>query len=194
MSIFPLITTERLILRDFIEAGAVAVFEMFSDDRVTEFYDVGSFSSIEQANKLVSANMRRNAAQDGSCLRWAICLSDNSMTTIGSCGFHSTNKEFQSIEIGYELHPDYWGKGYAFEAISEMLRFCFAQNVPFHVNRVSATTNLDSLRSIALLRRLSFSEEGVLRQYGYWKNEFHDVRLFSFLREEWLENAKIQAI
>jgi ribosomal-protein-alanine N-acetyltransferase len=185
LSTFPQITTERLILRDFKETDAQAVYEIFSDNRVTEFYDIDTLSCVDQAKRIVTSNIRRNAVQDGSGLRWAICLSSNPNAVIGSCGFHSTNREFQSFEIGYELHPDYWSHGYAFEAITGMLRFCFAHHVPFPVNRVSATTDMESHRSIALLQRLGFSEEGVLRQYGFWKNEFHDVRLFSLLREEW---------
>lgn len=190
MNTFPDITTERLILRDFNVSDVDAFFEMFSDDRVTEFYDLDTFTCVEQAIVFVETHRRRNAARDGSSLRWVICLADAPEHAIGSCGFHSTNKDFQSIEIGYELHPDYWGKGYAFEALSQMLHVCFSQHVPFHVNRVSATTDLDSQKSIALLRKLGFSEEGVLRQYGFWKDAFHDVRLFSFLREEWEVGAK----
>ncbi|WP_079436731.1 GNAT family N-acetyltransferase [Zoogloea sp. LCSB751] len=190
MNNFPTITTPRLILRDFNETDAAAIFELFSDDRVTEFYDFGTFSNVEQANKLIAANIRRNAVQDGSSLRWAICLADTPERVIGSCGFHSTNRNFHSIEIGYDLRPDHWGNGYAFEAVSQMLSFCFSSHIPFHVNRVSATTDLDSRKSIALLKRIGFSEEGVLRQYGFWKNQFHDVRLFSFLREEWEKNER----
>jgi ribosomal-protein-alanine N-acetyltransferase len=145
---------------------------------------------VEQANNLVAENIRRNALQDGSSLRWVICLADASEKAIGSCGFHSTNKKFHSIEIGYELHPNYWGKGYAFEAISGMIDFSFTHHLPFHVNRIAATTDLESHKSIALLRRLGFSEEGILRQYGFWKNRFHDVRMFSLLREEWEAGAK----
>jgi len=189
MNTLPDITTERLILRDFNVADVDAFFEMFSDDRVTEFYDIDTFSCVEQAIVFVETHIRRNAAQDGSSLRWVICLADAPEQAIGSCGFHSTNKDFHSIEIGYELHPDHWGKGYAFEALSRMLSFCFLNDVPFHVNRVSATTDLGSQKSIALLRKLGFSEEGVLRQYGFWKDAFHDVRMFSFLRDEWEASA-----
>ena len=190
MNTFPNITTERLVLRDFNVADVDALFEIFSDDRVTAFYDLDTFTCVEQAIVFVETHRRRNAAQDGSSLRWVICLADAPEQAIGSCGFHSTSKEFHSIEIGYELHPDHWGKGYAFEALSKMLSFCFLNDVPFHVNRVSATTDLGSQKSIALLRRLGFSEEGVLRQYGFWKDAFHDVRVFSLLREEWEASAK----
>lgn len=185
MQAFPALTSPRITLRDFRESDADAFFAMFSDDRVTEFYDCNTFTNVEQAQELVAANMRRNAAQDGAGLRWVICLADSPERAIGSCGVHAINKNFHSMEIGYDLHPMVWGYEYAFEAVSTMLGFCFSSHIPIHVNRVSATTDLDSHKSIALLRRLGFSEEGVLRQYGYWKNRFNDVRLFSLLREDW---------
>ena len=185
MSPFPALTSQRLILRDFHEADANAFFAMSSDDRVTEFYDCNTFSNVEQAKDLVAANIRRNAAQEGTGLRWVICLADSPECAIGSCGVHSINKNFHSIEIGYDLHPEFWGNGYAFEAVSKVLGFCFSSHTPIHINRVSATTDLESHKSIALLRRLGFSEEGILRQYGFWKDRFNDVRLFSLLREEW---------
>ena len=119
-----------------------------------------------------------------SALRWAICRREDLGTLIGSCGFHCSNPGSHSLEIGYELHPDHWGKGYAHEALQAMLRHCFSHDLPFRINRVAATTYLDSERSIRLLQRLGFVEEGGLRQYGFWKGQFHDVRLFSLLRQQ----------
>jgi [ribosomal protein S5]-alanine N-acetyltransferase len=191
MSTFPQISTERLILRDFKESDADALYEIFSNDQVIEFYDEDKFSNIDQAIELIAAYKRRNEAQDGRGLRWAICSANAPERVIGSCGFHATHKAFQSMEIGYELHPDHWNKGYAFEAVSQMLNICFTHHIPFRINRVTARTDLDSHRSIALLRKLGFSEEGVLRQYGFWKSEFHDVRMFSLLRKEWEASEKL---
>lgn len=65
-----------------------------------------------------------------------------------------------------------------------MLDYCFVNDLPFLINRVAATTDLDSQRSINLLKRLGFSEEGVLRQYGFWKGKPQDVRMFSLLRSD----------
>ncbi|WP_197026509.1 GNAT family N-acetyltransferase [Hylemonella gracilis] len=185
MSKFPFLTTDRLTLRNFVESDVPAVYAIFSEESVAEFYDIDAFSSLDQAKSMVASRMRRNEKQDGTWFRWAICLSTNPEVVIGSCGFHSTNEDFHSIQIGYELHPQYWGKGIAFEAVSTMLKFCFESHFPFHVNWVAATTDLDSQRSIKLLRRLGFSEEGILRQFGFWKDKFQDVRLFSLLRTEW---------
>jgi ribosomal-protein-alanine N-acetyltransferase len=182
---FPAIVTERLFLRDFRESDIPAVFEIFSDDRVTEFYDIFTMTDISQAEKTVQNILRFNARDHERALRWAIALRDDPSTVIGSCGYHTTNKHFRSIEIGYELHPRQWGRGYACEAVSAMIAFCFDNNFPFPLNRIAAATNLDSTRSISLLKRLGFTEEGILREWGYWKNAFQDVRMFSLLRRDY---------
>jgi [ribosomal protein S5]-alanine N-acetyltransferase len=185
MNEFPTIVTERLLLRKFASSDANAVYEIFSNNNVTEFYDLDSFTSLDQATNFV--NTRISLSEEGGKrgFRWAICLKPEPNTVIGSCGFHAVNKSFSSIEIGYELNESYWGENLAFEAVDAMLNYCFTENFPFPINRISASTNLDSTRSIKLLSKLGFKEEGILRQYGYWKNQFHDVRLFSLLRSEW---------
>jgi ribosomal-protein-alanine N-acetyltransferase len=73
----------------------------------------------------------------------------------------------------------------AYDALSAMVCFCMARDFSFAVNRVAATTDLDSQRSIALLKRLGFVEEGVLRQFVFWKGAFQDVRMFALLRSQW---------
>jgi ribosomal-protein-alanine N-acetyltransferase len=40
-------------------------------------------------------------------------------------------------------------------------------------------------RSARVLEKVGFEEEGVLRQRGFWKGEYRDLRLFSLLREDW---------
>lgn len=182
---FPTLVTERLLLRKFVSSDANAVYEIFSNDKVTEFYDLETFTNPDQATNFVTT--RISLCEEGvkRAFRWAICLKSEPHIVIGSCGFHSVNKAFSSIEIGYELNESYWGRNLAFEAVDAMLDYCFTENFPFPINRVTASTNLDSTRSIKLLSKLRFTEEGILRQYGYWKNKFHDVRLFSILRSEW---------
>jgi [ribosomal protein S5]-alanine N-acetyltransferase len=182
---FPVIHTDRLILRNFLAADLASVYEIFSHPAVTEFYDLATFTHRDQAAKLVNANIASNQECGARAFRWAICLRSEPNTMIGSCGFHTVNKSFFSFEIGYELNHTYWRKQFAYEAVQAMIDFCFRNNFPFPVNRISATTNLESDRSIRLLSKLGFKEEGVLRQYGFWKNQFHDLRLFSVLRKEW---------
>jgi [ribosomal protein S5]-alanine N-acetyltransferase len=185
MNEFPTIVTERLLLREFATSDANAVYKIFSNDNVTEFYDLDSFTSLGQATNFVCTRISLSEEAGKRAFRWAICMKSAPDIVIGSCGFHAVNKSFSSMEIGYELNQSYWGKNLAFEAVDAMLNYCFTKNFPFPINRISASTNLDSIRSIKLLSKLGFTEEGILRQYGFWKNKFHDVRLFSILHSEW---------
>lgn len=189
MNEFPVISTNRLLLRNFLVSDANSVYEVFSDDSVTEFYDLDSFTKYEQAVDFVNSRIDLNKESGKRAFRWAICIKLEPNIVIGSCGFHSVNKSFSSIEIGYELNKAYWGKNIAYEAVVAMLSYCFKNEFPFPINRVSATTNLESVKSIKLLNKLGFTEEGILREYGYWKNKFHDLRLFSLLYSEWKSNA-----
>jgi len=189
MNEFPAISTDRLILRNFLVSDVSSIYEIFSNDSVTEFYDLETFTKLEQAESFMNSRISLNEEFGKRAFRWAICLKSDPNIVIGSCGFHSVNKSFSSIEIGYELNKAYWGKNIAYEAVESMLNYCFMENFPFPINRISATTNLESIKSIKLLSKLGFTEEGVLRQYGYWKNKFHDLRLFSLLKCEWKTKA-----
>ena len=189
MNEFPTISTDRLILRNFHISDASSIYDIFSNNSVTEFYDLDTFTKIEQAENFVNSRISLNEEFGKRAFRWAICMKSEPNVVIGSCGFHSVNKSFFSIEIGYELNEAYWGKNIAYEAVTAMLNYCIINNFPFAINRISATTNLESIKSIKLLTKLGFVQEGVLREYGYWKNKFHDVRLFSLLKNEWKSRA-----
>lgn len=187
MEKFPIITTERLYLREIRETDIDSVFGMFSREEVAEHYDCYPFKEKSQAERWVYGNIDANKKREIDSFRWAISLLDNPDVFIGSCGFHNVNSQFFSFEVGYDLHPDYWGKGIMKEALSSILSFCFTNDFPMAVNRVSAMTDLDSPRSISVLTGLGFKEEGVLKEYGFWKDKFHDVRLFSISRKNWNE-------
>lgn len=188
MESFPVIKTNRLVLRNIVEADAPSVYDIFSRQEVTEHYDCYPFSEHSQANGWVNWQIDSYKKNGNRGFRWAITLIDNPERFIGSCGFHSVNENFKSFDVGYELHPEFWGNGYATEALEGIIRYCFENNFPFKVNRIAATTDVVSPKSISVLNKLGFEEEGVLREYGYWKEKFHDVRLFSMLRKDWALN------
>jgi ribosomal-protein-alanine N-acetyltransferase len=184
---FPFIKTERLVLREITEADTQRIFEIFSDDRVTEFYDCDSYTNIEQARSRINWVLGLYKDEGKTGFRWSITLAENPSRLIGTCGYHYAHQVNKSFEIGYDLDPEHWGKGLMTEAVSAMIGYCYRNDFPFDVNRIRATTNLDSDRSISVLKNLGFMEEGILREAGFWKNRFHDLRLFSLLRREWVD-------
>lgn len=192
MQNFPTIKTERLLLREIRKSDTSAILDIFSRDEVTEHYDCYPFADESQASNWVNWNI--SAYEEKGCkgFRWAISLLDRPEQLVGSCGIHSVNQNFYSLEVGYELHPSFWGKGFATEAVAAVINHCFSHDFPVRINRVSATTDIVSPQSVSVLSKLGFKEEGVLREYGFWKDKFHDVRLYSLLRREWALNKALK--
>ena len=89
--------------------------------------------------------------------------------------------------LGYDLLPEFWGKGYASEAVHAICLAAFAGQLscgPLH--RIQADTVPGNTASETLLLKLGFKNEGLRRECGYWKNRFHDLRCFGLLRSEFI--------
>lgn len=188
LSQFPFLTTRRLLLREFRQSDAQAVFDIFSQDELTRHHNQSTMRALEEAETLVSA--RINVFIEGAGIRWAIVLRHQKDRVIGSCGFYNLNKMNSSVEIGYDLHPAYWRQHIMSEALRAAIDFGFSEAGWFPLNRVEALTYLENEASAGLLLKLGFQEEGIRREYGFRRGKFHDLRCFSLLRREWIHRRE----
>lgn len=183
VSEFPVLQTERLALRAFRRSDARAVFDIFSQPVVTKYHNVEIMQSLEQAEKLVE--VRASVFERGLGVRWGIVLREQEDRVIGSCGYYNLNKAHHSVEIGYDLHPAHWRQGIMTEVLTAVIDYGYSEKFPFWLNRIEALTYVEHGASAGLLKKLGFQEEGIRREYGYWKGQFHDLRGFSLLRRDW---------
>jgi [ribosomal protein S5]-alanine N-acetyltransferase len=174
---FPAIETDRLQLRELLDDDAPALFEVFRDEEVTRYYDIDAMVAVASAAVFI-ANMRQRYGS-GMGIRWAL-ESKSERTLIGTIGFNSINQSAHRGMIGYELARKDWGRGLATEAVRAIVRFGHEQ---MGLNRIEAVVMLDNHASVRVLQKAGFSEEGVLRAFGYWKGSYHDLRMFSVLRD-----------
>ena len=184
MNEFPTLQTERLYLREFQPMDSRAVFDSFSQEKVTKYINRGPMQTIQEAEKLVE--IRTSLFTRGIGIRWAIAPIDAPEKFIGSCGCYKLDPSNRSMEIGYDLHPDYWRQGIMTEALTTILGFAYSDAFFFHINRIQALTYVDHAASIGLLKKLGFKEEGIRREAGFWENQYHDLKSFSLLRCDWV--------
>ena len=108
--------TERLILRPYTMEDFTALHAIFSDPDTMRYYP--SPFSEEKTRQWIRRNLRRYE-EDGFGL-WAVVLKETGQL-IGDCGITLQPIHGKMLpEIGYHLHKDFQGKGYATEAA----RFC----------------------------------------------------------------------
>jgi ribosomal-protein-alanine N-acetyltransferase len=182
---FPKLSTNRLILDELRPEDSESLYRHFENKEVVKYYDLEAFTNIDQALSLIQLFIKRFNENLG--IRWAIKLKSNG-EFVGTCGFNSWNPKMKSSVIGYDISRNYWGNGYATEALREIIKFGFSGYLPCGtLNRIQGDTVPGNVASEAVLKKLGFKEEGLLRESGYWKGHFHDLKCFALIKSEYNE-------
>ena len=183
---FPEFETQRLRLTMLTVDDASDLFTLFSDESVVKYYDLEAFNDVSQAENLIQ--FFNNRFNENSGMRWAIRLKDDDCF-IGTCGFNSWSIKMKNAVIGYDLLPKCWGKGYVTEAVNEIVSAAFLDKLPCGtLNRIQADTGPGNAASESVLLKLGFKEEGLRRQSGYWKNQFHELKCYGLIKSDYIEN------
>lgn len=170
----PVLETERLFLRSSELSDAADTFEFISDPEVTKYTFWRVHHSIADSEELLAWLMTENFAS------WSI-VHKVDKKVIGVCFLHSFNFHHRRAEMAFNLSRRYWRQGYATEAVHEMIRFAFKR---WGLNRIEGSCMLDNIASARLMEKLGMKYEGILRQHSYAKDRFHDLKLYSILRNE----------
>ena len=173
---FPIFETDRLQLIELNPAHAIHLFNQFSREDVTRYYGMDPLETLAQAEKMV-ANMIAGFAEKRS-MRWGIQLK-STREFVGTIGLNNLQTWNKKCEVGYDLHPDFWGNGYISEALEVVLSYCFDK---LSFSRVGAVTFPENEASWKLLLKAGFEKEGLLRNYLYQGGQNHDAFMFSMIR------------
>ena len=182
---FPILTTERLLLRQIQLEDAEDLFTTFADEEVMEFYGSLPHKSVEDSRALIRQQHQWYAQHER--IRWGITLKGEDKV-IGSCGFYLFDLEARHTETGYELNRAYWRQGIVSEAMTAILTYAFNE---LDLHRIEAVVDDGNERSQGLLRKLGFTREGILRKRFYFRERFFDEHFFGLLRNEWQERGTL---
>ncbi|KOS68344.1 alanine acetyltransferase [Lysinibacillus contaminans] len=176
---FPIFETERFILRKAVENDCHDIFELYSDGKVVKYMPFTPFTSIEDA--INEMNWYDKIFKEQTGFRWVI-EEIESKKVIGTCGFLNYEKAHNRIEIGYDLSPNYWGKGVMKEALNCIIHFAF---MTMKINKIEAKVEPENISSSRLLEKSNFYKEGILRQHEFENGKYVDLAIFSLLKSEY---------
>jgi len=109
---------------------------------------------------------------------------------VGVIGNYPAYVIYPGIEIGYFVHQDHRGKGIATQATSLLINHLFSST---HVEKILANVTVGNVASYKVLERSGMVLEGVERKKDYNRGKYHDKRLYSILREEWVDECTYRA-
>ncbi|MFT4414305.1 GNAT family N-acetyltransferase [Fredinandcohnia humi] len=173
---FPILETERLLLKELKNEDAQDIFTCFSNKEVLQYYGQEPFTNIEQALELIAFFSKSYNERRG--IRWGIQIK-GSESIIGTIGFNAWAPKHKRAEVGYEIHPMYWRKGYAKEALKKIIEYGFHV---LNLNRIGAVVFLENEASNQLLLKQGFKKEGILRDYMVQEGKSCNTIIYSLLK------------
>ena len=178
LSVFPVITTERLTLRAFVQDDAEALHRMRSDERTMRYIGRPRSTQVADCVALIEQLDDDRARNEG--IGWAMERKD-AQGLIGTIGYYRLKKEHHRGEVGYVLDPDHWGKGYMQEALNAAVECGFER---FRFHSIEANTDPRNNASRTLLERCGFKLEGLFKENYFAHGVFVDTATYSRLRSK----------
>ena len=148
-----MLKTERLVLRRARPDDAAAFHAIMSDPRAMRYWSTPPHATLDETRDWVASMVERSAMEP--CSDFVVELDGR---LIGKAGC------YRLPDIGYILHPDVWGRGYAREAMEAVIAHIFATR---DLAKLTADVDPRNTASIGLLLRLGFAETH--RARGSWQ-------------------------
>lgn len=165
----PLCTLRRIHRRD-----VDAIFAGLSNPQVIAHYGV-SYQSLEATDEQMRWYDELLERREG--IWWGIALPGRD-ELVGACGFNDWSHADRSLDIGYWLMPEHWGRGLMQTCLPVIIRFALGT---LGVHRIHADVEPENPASARLLERLGFIFEGTLRELEYKDERFLSLHQYSLL-------------
>ena len=177
------IRTPRLLLRPFSRGDVDAVYSYRSRPDVSEYLFDEPLSHDECAEAVRARTGQIAFTTEGDKILLAVeQLEDPRL--VGEVSLIWRSVADQQAEIGFILHPDAHGQGYATEAARALLAFAF-DTAGMH--RVYARCDGRNTASAAVMRRLGMRQEAHFREHTHFKGRWDEEMVFAILDREWAE-------
>lgn len=148
--------TPRLILRQLTPADASFMLVLLNSQGFIENIGDRGVRTLVQAKDYILNGPMKSYAECGFGF-YAVVLAENGFT-IGICGLIK-RPTLDNVDIGYAFLPQYWGKGYAFEAA----KAAFDLGKSLDIERIVAIVSAHNGASKALLNKLGLQFEQCLQ-------------------------------
>jgi len=178
--------TERCLVREWRPEEAERAFDLYRRWEVAQWLGATpqALETQEQAERLIGRWNELDAERPDEG-RWAIERKSDGVV-VGTALLLRLPDGDGEFEIGWHLHPDSWGNGYATEAAGGVIALAFARGMA----EILAVVRPDNAASIAVARRLGMEHLG--RTCRYYATELELFRLSAAAEAGYVEPTPAQ--
>jgi RimJ/RimL family protein N-acetyltransferase len=149
--------TERLILRGMDLADAPFILALLNEPSFLRFIGDKKVRTVQDAEQYILNGPVASYNRNGFGL--SLVELKETHTPIGMCGLLKRD-ELPHADIGFAFMPDFWNKGFAYEAAAAVMNDARER---LKLERVLAITNQDNEASIKLLQKLGLQFERLIK-------------------------------
>lgn len=175
---FPVIKCKRIILRKMRMKDANAIYNLLSDAKIVKYLGTNRHKNLNETKKYIKFCIHSYKYHGTG--EYLMVLKDT-CRVIGLCGFRSWDKYNRKAELSGCVERGYQGKNFIYEAITRLMTICFKK---MGMNRLEGQIMPQNIPSVKLLSKIGMRYEGTLRKVYYYKNRFHDLKVYSILKKE----------
>jgi ribosomal-protein-alanine N-acetyltransferase len=146
--------TDRLLLRYVTPGDAAFILKLLNEPSFIENIGDKRVRTLEEASQYLIDGPLKSYARYGHGL-YLVELR-HSIQPIGMCGLLKRDR-FRDVDLGYAFLPEFWSRGYAYEAASAVLTFGRSS---LGLSRILALVSPGNAASIKMLRKLGFAFAG----------------------------------
>jgi RimJ/RimL family protein N-acetyltransferase len=173
------IHSARVSVRPVSFADLGDLMAVNGDDEVTRYLPYSSWRSADDAGAWLN---RMDGLVEAGGAAQLVMEHRPSRKVIGTVLLFKYDEPSARIELGYVLGREWWRQGLATEAIGATCGHAFRE---LGIRRIEAEVNPANAASNALLRKLGFVLEGVLRQRWSGRQGTYDSNYYGCLAQEW---------
>lgn len=147
---FPILTTDRFILRKLLLSDAPVIYKLRSDDEVARLTGKKPYTSLDEATSYIKKIDQMINHKE--CIFWGISYK-NSTALIGTICFWNFDIPNETVEIGYELLPEFQNKGIMAEVLAFIVGYGYEV---MGVKNIVAFPSIENPASVKLLEKVGF--------------------------------------
>lgn len=171
---FPVLETERLILREKTPEDAESLKTFMADEELYRYW--GRHMTKYERDPALSFKEKFKGRKDH--ISWGIELRLNNRI-VGEVNLFDIKNERQAM-IGYRISRSFQGMGFVTEALRRIIRFCFEET---NLQRLEAEVMVKNIPSNRVLEKCGFTCEGTKRQAKF-VNTYADFNIYGLLKSD----------
>ncbi|PFA22563.1 MULTISPECIES: GNAT family N-acetyltransferase [Bacillus cereus group] len=181
---YPMLYTNRLILRGINISDIFDIYEYASDKEMTTYTVWNPHTTLDDTKLFVNSILNQYAQGEFAAFGMELQMEKK---LIGTCGFITYDPKEHKAELAYALSRKYWGRGLATEAAQAFLEYGFTE---LHFNRIEAGCHTRNRQSEKVMKRLGMKYDQTIKDDLIVKGMYRDTKRYFITRDMYSEMSR----